>query len=72
MIATWEKFYHHYTKQNSSVLKLIEDLLKLLVGTSLRNQTDVHDEIRRRLNSGTACFHHICFLKYCILKYTEQ
>jgi hypothetical protein len=52
MIATWEKCYHHDTKQKSSVLKLLEDLLKLLVGTSLRDQTNVHDEIRRRVNSG--------------------
>jgi hypothetical protein len=72
MIAIWEKFYHHDTKQKSSVLKLIENVSKILVGTALRNGINVRNEIRRRVNSETACFCPSCFLKHCILKCTEQ
>jgi hypothetical protein len=29
------------------------------LGTTLTNQNDIHDEIKRRLNSGNACYHSV-------------
>jgi hypothetical protein len=29
------------------------------MGTTLTNQNDIHDEIKRRLNSGNACYYSV-------------
>jgi hypothetical protein len=29
------------------------------LGTTLTNQNDIRDEIKRRLNSGNACYHWV-------------
>jgi hypothetical protein len=33
--------------------------LKKNLGTTPANQSDIHDEIKNRLNSGNACYHYM-------------
>jgi hypothetical protein len=39
------------------------------LGTTLRNRNDIHDEIKRRLNSGNACYHKF---RECLLSFSPK
>jgi hypothetical protein len=54
---------HSNSGQNQNIriaIELFENVEKLkYLGTSLKNQNDIHDEIKSRLNSGNACYHSV-------------
>jgi hypothetical protein len=41
------------------------------LGTTITNQTLIQEEIKRRLNSGNACYHSVQKLMFCFLEYTK-
>jgi hypothetical protein len=52
--------HHHNSEQNQNIRianELFENVAELrYLGMTLRNQNDIHDEIKSRLNLGNACF----------------
>jgi hypothetical protein len=55
--------HHPNSGQNQNIRtanELFENVAKFkYLGTTLTNRNDIHDEIKRRLNSGNACYHSV-------------
>jgi hypothetical protein len=55
--------YHQNSEQNQNIKianELFENVAKFkYLGMALTNQNDIHDEIKRRLNSGNVCYHSV-------------
>jgi hypothetical protein len=54
---------HFNSGQNQSIRianELFENVAKFkYLGTTLTNQNDIHDEVKRRLNLGDACYYSV-------------
>jgi hypothetical protein len=54
-------YRHENSRQNHNIRianESFENVAKFNLDTTLINQNDIHDEIKNRLNSGNACYHH--------------
>jgi mitochondrial fission protein ELM1 len=55
--------HHQSSEQNQNIRIANESFQNVAkfkyLGTTLTNQNDIHDEIKRRLNSGNACYHSL-------------
>jgi hypothetical protein len=65
--------HHQNSGQNQNIRTANEPFENVAefkyLGTTLTNQTDIHDEIKSRLNSGNACYHSVQNLLSCRLIY---
>jgi hypothetical protein len=56
-------FCHHNSGQKQNIRRANESFENVAtfkyLETTLTNQTDIHDEIKSRLNSGNACYHSV-------------
>jgi hypothetical protein len=54
---------HPNSGQNQNIMTANESFEKVAkskyLGTILTNQNDIHDEMKSRLNSGSACYHSL-------------
>jgi hypothetical protein len=54
---------HPNSGQNQNIRIAIESFENVAkfkyLGTTLTDQNDIHDEIKRRLNSGNACYYSV-------------
>jgi hypothetical protein len=55
---------HHLNPGQNQNIRIANELFENVVkfkylGTTLTNQSDLHDKIKRRLNLGNACYHSV-------------